>query len=406
MNKNNILTVKVLLVVALLAIMSGCKYDIAEPTWKDPYTPPGSPTISGIAPVTGTEIKAGANLITISGTGFSDLANLVYFNKLAPEVISNSATSIVVRRPNLVTDSCVIMVVSGGAYLTAKTSQYKIDEVVSRFALLTDATTSLGAITTDNAGNVYLVENNTSHTVFKILPAGDMTSIGVAGTAPVTDVKVTPDGKRVIMLVGQPRVIGLRIDGSDSAGVVGAKKPPKSVKCGDYDQNGYFYLGGKGSDLIVMAPDSTFKSTGLYASSHTITGIRVFGNYLYVVDTTSSSRAINRHSIDQNGNVGVGQSILDLTQNPLTSGTTVTNITFSGDGAMMYICTTGLNGLLVMDMASGKIDVMYKNIAPSYGIQITSGPASNYVYMIDGNSSTAKYYLHRINVGVPGAPSY
>jgi hypothetical protein len=132
----------------------------------------------------------------------------------------------------------------------------------------------------------------------------------------------------------------------------------------------------------------------------------VFGNYLYVVDTTSSSRAINRHSIDQNGNVGAGQSILDLTQNPLTSGTTVTNITFSGDGAMMYICTTGLNGLLVMDMASGKVDVMYKNIAPSYGIQITSGPASNYIYMIDGNSSTAKYYLHRIDVGAPGAPSY
>jgi hypothetical protein len=104
--------------------------------------------------------------------------------------------------------------------------------------------------------------------------------------------------------------------------------------------------------------------------------------------------------------VGAGQSILDLTQNPLTSGTTVTNITFSGDGAMMYICTTGLNGLLVMDMASGKVDVMYKNIAPSYGIQITSGPASNYIYMIDGNSSTAKYYLHRIDVGAPGAPSY
>ena len=406
MNKNNILTGTVLFVVALLAVISGCKYNVAEPTWSESYTPPGSPVISGIAPVTGGEIRAGANLITISGTGFSDSLNSVYFNTMAAEVVSSSATSIVVRRPNLITDSCVIMVVSRGAYLTAKTSRYRIDEVLSRFALTTDATTTLGAITTDNAGNVYLVESNTYHSVYRISPAGDTTRIGVAGTSPITDIKVTPDGKSVIMLAGLPRVIGLRTDGSDSLGVAGSKKPAKAVKCGDYDQNGYFYMGGKGSDLIVMTPDSTYKATGLYQSAHTITGVRVLGTNLYVVDTTSTTRGIYKHSIDNSGNVGTGQMVLDLTQEPLTSGTTVMNLAFSGDGASMYICTNGPNGLLVMDMASKKVDIMYKGIAPSYGIQITSGPGSNYIYMIDGNSVTAKYYLHRIDVGAPGAPSY
>jgi len=106
---------------ASLAIVTGCKYDVADPMWDQPYTPPATPLISLIQP---SSAPAGVNTITITGLHLDGVpdTNGVYFNVTPAEVVSKSATSITVRRPNLVVDSCTVKIVSDSALVVTKKS--------------------------------------------------------------------------------------------------------------------------------------------------------------------------------------------------------------------------------------------------------------------------------------------
>src|SRR5512139_105449 len=112
MRKIKIFKVASLLLMGSLAILGGCKYDVAEPQWyTEPYVEPtDKPTITSINPVSATP---GVNYLTVSGTNFNLVADTNVFiddlngNVINPEITQKSATSITFRRPTVL-GNCII----------------------------------------------------------------------------------------------------------------------------------------------------------------------------------------------------------------------------------------------------------------------------------------------------------
>ncbi len=420
MKFNRYVIIASLMIVVIMAIMSGCKYDVAEPLWDKPYTSSAAPTISLITPSAAT---GGFNTITITGQNFASDSTHVYVSKMngdksvvEAEILSASSTSITIRRPNIYSDSCRISVVSPNALLVAKSDTaraigpYKISQVSELYGGFLD-NTLLSAITMDNAGNIYVVATNKNHPVIKVSPNGDRVSIGNVGAATNTsDIRISPDGKSLIIFGSAlSKYLSLDLNGADTGAVQWYKKSTKAVKFGDFDANGILYSGGikNGGDLIIMLPDSSFKSSGKYTSNDIIQGIRVFNGYVYVIDSSTASgyplRAVYRNQILGNGDIGSSELVVDL-----SSQAPITGITFSSDGTYMYLGTNGTNGLLVVTMATQTIDILYKGIVPSYVLGITSSPGSNYLYLVCGNAAVQNnpYVAYQIDIGTPGAPNY
>ncbi len=277
------------MIVSLTTLILGCKYDVAEPLWDKPYGAATTATISSIEPA---QAPPGVNFITIHGTNFTgaiDTAvvrneyvdttivyNGVYFDNVQAEVIEYSSTSIKVLRPNLATDSCTVKVVPSHALVAARFGPYKITSVVQRYGSFLD-NLPLSVVAVDNAENLYVVETD-SRNVFKVTPAGQKTLLGVATRAP-TDARVGPDGR--LYMPGNNRSIDVVDPSTGQVGRWTQLPSGRVVKFCDFDASGYFYAAGTRSQLVVVAPNLTATSTGLYASDDVL-GVRVYNGYLYL----------------------------------------------------------------------------------------------------------------------------
>jgi len=110
MKAYSLLLIMGLFISAWMISISGCKYDVAEPTWDKPYDNPPTPQITQIDPT--QRAAAGINTITFTGVNFLDVpsdgvqfVDLITGIKVRPEIIEKSETSIKIRRPNLASDS-------------------------------------------------------------------------------------------------------------------------------------------------------------------------------------------------------------------------------------------------------------------------------------------------------------
>jgi hypothetical protein len=180
--------------VVLILFMTGCKYEVAEPPWEKDFVNPPTPVIKEIQPA--DVAPAGINTITIVGENFAETIddNKVYFDNVNAEIITVSTNSITVYRPNLVSDSSTIWIVSYDAIVTAKYAPYKIDQVMERYGDFRD-NNQLGAIAVDEDENMYAIEIST---VYKITPEGEKTFIGQAqGNA--YDARMGPSGELVVL---------------------------------------------------------------------------------------------------------------------------------------------------------------------------------------------------------------
>ena len=162
--------------VALMVMMTGCEYDVAQPLWHQDFEEPPTPVITQIEPA--QVATPGVNIITIRGENFAESpdTNTVYFGTVPAEIASTSATTITVRRPNLVIDSCTIKVISNQALVVAKYSPYKIDPVINRYGSFLDNVV-LSIVAVDDAENLYVVET-ASRNIVKVTPDGQQTTVG------------------------------------------------------------------------------------------------------------------------------------------------------------------------------------------------------------------------------------
>jgi hypothetical protein len=397
--------IAVLLLAASMLVMTGCKYDVAEPLWYQSFSEPATPKITGIEPA--AEARAGVNTITIRGENFAAVpdTNAVYFDNLIAEIVATSATSVTVRRPNLVTDSCTVKVVSNKAFVVAKFEPYKIYPVFQRSGAFRDNIV-LNALAVDYSDNLYVVYGDSSTPrIFRVTPDEQKVLVARASRLP-TNGRFGPDGR--LYLLGNNRAIDV-VDVDAQTTTQWIRLPSgKVVKCGDFGPNGYFYTGGTRSDLVVVAPDLTVGQAGFYASDE-ILAIRVYSAYVFVASRVPTSggqpptpASIWKHQIDGSGNVGPKELVLDMSGTAFASRT-ITAITFSADGTM-YIGTDSSDPILIGNPATGRVDYFYKSILPPYCKNFYWGRGT-YLYMISGNANPAQEWtVYRVDMGTTGAP--
>lgn len=383
-----------------IIFITGCKYDVAEPSWDQPFQFGPTPTITQVVPNAATP---GVNTITIMGTNLDGvLDNGVYFDTYTAEIIQKTATSIVVRRPNYVSEAAVLKLNSDSAKTVVKYSEpYKIDAVFREYGTFIE-NLQLGAIAVDDQENVYAMDIESLPKRILKTTSDDLTiNVGTFARAPY-DARFGPDGRLYLVErnsrievydpVTQETTVWVRVPGSG-----------KLMQYGDFDSNGNFYCGGPRTGLDVVFPDSTFMETGFYNDDEII-AMRRNGNFLYVAVSADSTAKIYRHSLDGNGNVGAQEPFLDFTADAgLASTGIVTAISFSSDGKM-YVSVNSTNSMLVVDVATKQWDIFYKGILPPYCVQFSWG-TMNYLYLINGNTDAGEQWkVYRVDVGATAAP--
>jgi len=389
-----------------IALMSGCEFKVAKPLWNEPFDAPAAPVITQIVPQNAA--LPGANTITIQGENFgpSSDENWVYFDNTAAELVSANASSIVVRRPDLITDSCTVKVVPRNAAAAATFGPYAVTAVWERVGGFLE-NLQLNDVTVDADGNLYVFQNS-PRTVYKIAVDGTRTELLAQTERVVTDAKWIRSGgnPKIILLYRNRSVNVLDLSVSPPAESLW-KKVAKTATYGDFDSYGTFYAGGSKTDLIIVTSDLTEKSApGFYAMDN-ITSVRVFGGFVYLAVTLASPAAgdpavgIWRHAIlDNAGNVGQRELVLDWSATGAYAASAIKDITFSADGTMIVATDNADPFFMLGD--GGAQDVLYKSILPSYPVQIEWGNG-NAFYMILGGS---EWNLVRVDMGGPGAPYY
>lgn len=390
-----------LLILLMLAVkfITGCKYDVAEPMWDKEFQGAPIPKIISVNP---PQASAGVNTISIEGENLDVNGTTVYFDNLIADIISSSQSKIVVRRPNLVSQSCYIKVVPNQALVVAKYGPYKIDKVVERYGSFLE-NLQLSVLAVDKSENLYVVETS-SRNIVKVTPDGGKSVIGTV-TRTSTDARVGPNAK--LYLLGNNRSIDM-VDLTTGVTKEWIRLPSgRVVKFGDFDANGYFYTGGTRSDLVIIAPDLSLSYAGLYSSDE-ILAVRVFNNYVYVVSRKAGTQDVAkiwRHPIISPGILGTRELFLDLSSFSEFASRTIKSITFSLEGKM-FIATDSVNPILIYDSSLNQIDYFYKGILPPYCKYFYWGN-ENYLYMIIGDAAAGQEWtVYRVDMGSKGAPYF
>ncbi|MGE5806443.1 MAG: IPT/TIG domain-containing protein, partial [Ignavibacteria bacterium] len=168
------------LFTSTIIVLSGCEYDVAEPQWDvTAYTPPDTiPVINSIAP---SQAVPGTNLITIIGENFDLVPDtniyleIPFVTTIVPEIIEKTSTSITIRRPDLVTDSCYAKVWAHGG-LVEKFGPYKIDPVIEAWGSFLE-NQILGGLDVDNEENIYVGVGITPFPIVKVTSNGQRSNI-------------------------------------------------------------------------------------------------------------------------------------------------------------------------------------------------------------------------------------
>jgi hypothetical protein len=405
-------TASLFMLASLSALLWGCKYDVEDPMWEKPYDIPPTPTISQIQP---SSAPAGVNTIVITGQNLSGVpsTNGVYFGVRSAEIVSSTSTSIVVRRPNLVADSCTVKVVSDSALIVAKIHFGKIDLVMDRFGSFADAV-PLAALAADSLGNLLVISNISPPTIWRVLPDGSKSILatsysGITYRAP-TDAVVK---RGILYLTANNREIQ-KVDLSTGVASAWTRMPSgKVVKCGDFDTSGYFYTGGvAGADLCIVPPNPPATLTTVqirlsgYYLNEDVLAIRYIKGYLYVASqAASASPKIWRHLVSAGGTLGAQELVVNLGAYTDFASRTIRALSFSAAGDV-YITTNSIDPLLVYKTATGTLDCLYKGIIPPYGKQAYWGD-SGYLYMISGDvdntDASLQWNVARVAMGTSGS---
>jgi hypothetical protein len=388
-----------IVVAALMMVITGCEYNAPTAMYYQKQKTTIKTSITQLDP--DTEAGAGINYITIMGENFSPVQehNRVYFDGYEAEIVSTSPTAIAVRRPNKSGDSITVKVVTDSALEIAQYQGYKIKSVFAPWGGFI-GNDQLGAVAVDKNENVYVIQRIPS-TVYRITPDGENSVIGEASRA-ATDAKIGPTGD-LYLLVNQRTISRMNVNTGEETEWLDVGK---RVSYGDFDSNGNFYVSGRRSGIVVIAPDNSIKTIDVYLRDE-IFCVRVFNDYVYLLVELASpgenmpELAIWKHKIlDSVGTLGEAELVLDMATTGEYAESTINDFTFSHDGTI-YIGTEYAQPVLVVkpDLS---MDMLYKNILPGRAMKLVWGNG-NYIYMIEGGDENN---LLRVDIGAAGAPYY
>jgi hypothetical protein len=423
--KSNKLIVVTLFILVSMLIVIGCKYDVAQSPWEKPAVANAeTPTITGVVP---SEALPGVNSITIHGKDFNDslAGNIVYFDSFIANIVSNTDSTITVLRPNVVTNSASIKVVSDGALLVAKyPNPYKVSPVLEKWgSFMENVELSVAAV--DAADTLYVVATN-SRKIYKITPSGDKSPLKINDTTETVlpwvpaDMRFGPNGNLYITSApaGSREIAMIDIKTRVATTRWRYLAQGRLAKYCDFGDNGFMYLGG-GSDLYYLnlstAPTGnpasyTVTSSGLYptAGGNTILAMRVYKGYVYVSAIKGTNRGIWKHVINTNGTLGAGTLVLDWNTTKFGSSPIrdIKNFALSSDTSTILVQVRDtiekVENLIIVKPQG--IESVYRGIVRPYGVFFDWSKSTNYIYMIGGNTSPSEEWnVYRVDIGAKSA---
>lgn len=245
---------------------------------------------------------------------------------------------------------------------------------------------NLRGIVVDDHENLYVCQDTSiRRSLYKVTPDGIRTVLIDTTVRQVTDIRISPDGK-LILLTNNKALIQADVNTGETSIWTNAGK---AVTTGDFDSYGNFYCGGKKTDLYIINTNLISTGTEQYKTD-TVACVRVFSDYVYVLaylstsDTQNPRIAIWRHKISNStGELSKREVLLDWSTTENYSKSTPYNFSISKNGTF-YIATNNSNTILLR-YPDGRLDPLYKGILPSYAIMVVWG-TKNYVYMVQGGT--------------------
>jgi len=400
--------------IAVFFLINGCENEYPESIWDPNYKSKPDPQITNVQPE--QNAFAGIDEITIIGQNFSTVfeENQVFFNAVPAEIISASTTELVVKAPNVVSDSILVQVSVQGAVLFGEYFPYPLQ---SAFFIVGDF---------DKNDDYFAIEYNPSDSSLYVSifldNKGDKNKI----------VRITPDNERLDYsktLLDKASAMKFGPDGSifyaNALNVLcrvppGGENPataaqifailPDAVFDLDFDANSNILTAGSGGDIYrVKSDDGANILTAASYESVNIRALRVYDGYVYVAgkysgtDPTVPTQAIWRNEITSaDGELGPNEVYYDWGNGPYPTSD-ITTLTFSIDGDA-YIGTNGPEVIVILH-SDGSSEILYPGVLSPQTYYLTWGEGV-FLYANRRSSVPEDKAMLMINVLTEGAPYY
>jgi hypothetical protein len=320
-------------------ILIGCAEDPPASLEQYPSANLPAPVLSTLEP--SSQALAGITEVTITGSNFSadSRNNRVYFNGIPGTILSGTTTQLVVKVPNVVSDTVMVKIAVVGAQDFSNQYQYKmvsswevyypLDPIAEKaYGIITDNTSNLlvnlydigiWKITPDKVKSLYVPKGNTQKwDNFRYGPGGELYGVRSArGIWKVVE-NVAPAAPWV----------------APSAGVIVAL---------EFDSNQNLWALNNNNTIFKFKQDQTITS---YPFSGVLRAVRLFNNDLYVAATKDNIEGVWRIPINSNGDLGTGELYFETTNIRLAAK--ITAIAFAADGDLILGMDKGPDPILVV----------------------------------------------------------
>jgi len=416
---------KYLLVASFLVLFISCKNDAMSVWNSEQPAPANPPVLNTVTPEGG--FLAGVDAITISGSGFSNVAdeNSVYFsngeeNGVKGLVKSSTATTLIVRPPQIVGDNIEIKATRFGAENFSNSLTYKLSSpILNAYPTFNDKADSPLSIALDNNGDLYvaLTSGGNAAGIIKVDMMGDgsVSQYVLPNNRFRFDtIEFTPDN-RLYLCVGIRAVFTAAEGAKEGAHFI--MPNPFNFLGLDMDDKGYMWLVGDNTHIVRHIPQESRvnvtninnlpDNTKVYPLEANLTGVFYYDNALLFVGSDEVGPKIWKATLDSNSDIVATTVFADLaTAIDIGSGDIFTDIVVAEDG-MVYVSTNRKEGIFEISADGNTVKPLYEGVLyPS----VNSLDWSDSEYLIAATTVSSREgsrnSVIKINMQKKGAPDF
>ena len=395
-------------------VFNSCENEYPPSIWDPNYSRNPDPVITTVLPA--QDAFAGIDEITISGQNFSSVLeeNLVYFDGVLSENISATPEQLVVKAPNLVSDSILIQIAVRGAVEFAEFKPYSLQSailIVGDFNENDDAY-AIEYNPADTSLYVSLIQDNKGgkNKIVRISADNERHDYSKTLLDKASAMRFGPDGS-LFYLNALNVLCRVPPGGEDpaTAAQIFAILPDAAYDL-DLDGDNNIYCAGSGSDIYrIKSDDGGNILTAATYESVNIRAVRVYDGYVYVAgkysgtDPTVPAQGIWRNEITSaDGELGDNEVYYDWADAGYPNSE-INTLTFSLDGNA-YIGTNGEEVIVVLE-PGGTIAPLYPGVLSPRTYYLTWSD-DIFLYSNRRGLTAEEREILKINVLEEGAPYY
>jgi len=399
----NLILILVLLLYGLL--LNSCEDD-TTPTLYEDLPNAATPVITSISPSdTGL---AGITVVTINGENFSSEAskNIVFFQDYKAEILTASATQLVVRAPNLVKDSTEIKVGVQDAPLFSDVIHLNLKSSIAHIYPFQDFEIPY-AIAVDSENDVFcsFIVSGNSTGISKITKGATIESFSPkGGESAYSEIRIGSNGQIYGARIPPVRALFTSAEGSAPEFIIVSDDALEKLFYLDIDNNMNFWTFGIQGFIYSISPDEA--TVNAFPVDISVQALRFYDGYLYAAGVKDSVQSIWRFQVNSAENLGSAEQYFNITEN--LEGYTVNAITFSEDGKLfMGTSAEGLNPNTIVYLEADKtMHQFYPGVLSGPVLHFSWGTGIGLYYTLGKAGDSQLQSVVRINTGMRGAPYY